>query len=167
MDRIVANFNMDDGLELFGVKRDVAPLGTELSTLGKTVDDVAARLHLQVKPDPFPQEGFFIRADNYVFARAGVPAMYMALGTDAVGREPSWTDAKVKEYLERHYHKPGDEFATVVVDLRGSLQLATFVRDVTISVARTPQRPEWLPRTEFQRWSVGIPPKGAGCFAPM
>ena len=35
MDRIVANLNIDDGLEVFGPKRDVAPLGVELSSPGK------------------------------------------------------------------------------------------------------------------------------------
>lgn len=80
MERIVANLNLDDGIELFGPRKDVAPLGIELSTLGATIDQVAASKELAVSEDPFPAEGFFLRADNFPFARARVPALYMALG---------------------------------------------------------------------------------------
>jgi len=151
LDRIVANLNIDDGMELFGRKRDAAPLGIELSTLGATVAEVAERMRLRVSPDPFPQEGFFLRADNYPFARAGVPALYLALGTDAEGRPPGWTDARVKEYLENQYHRPSDDYETVVVDIEGAKQLTEFARDLTIAVARTPGRPTWLPGAEFSR----------------
>jgi hypothetical protein len=150
-ERMAANLNLDDGIELLGVMRDVAPLGIELSTLGRTVARVAARSRLRVSPDPYPEEGFFLRADNYPFARAGVPALYMALGTDAVGASRAFVDEKVKEYLDQHYHQPSDEYDTVVLDLEGSRQFAEFVRNVTIEVANDRRRPEWLPGAEFQR----------------
>ena len=151
MEAVVANLNLDDGMELFGRKRDVAPLGIELSSLGRTVEQVASRMGLRVSPDPFPEEGFFLRADNYPFARAGVPSLYMALGTDGEKHGKAWVDAKVKEYLERHYHRPSDDYATVVLDLDGAKQYADFVRDVTTAVASDPARPEWKPRAEFAR----------------
>jgi Zn-dependent M28 family amino/carboxypeptidase len=150
-DRIAANLNLDDGLELLGIKRDAAPLGVELSTLGRTVDDVARRKGLRVSPDPFPTEGFFLRADNFPFARAGVPALYMALGTDAEGHPAGWADSLAKVYLTRDYHAPSDAYDTVVMDLRGSQQFAEFVRDVTIAVANAAERPEWVAGSEFTR----------------
>jgi hypothetical protein len=155
-ERLAANLNLDDGIELLGVKRDAAPLGVELSTLGSAVAQVAAQSGLRVSPDPYPEEGFFLRADNFPFARAGVPALYMALGTDGVGMSRGFVDAKVKEYLDRHYHQPSDEYPTVVLDLEGSRQFAEFVRDMTIAVANEPTRPSWLPSAEFQR------PQGTG-----
>ncbi len=150
-ERIVANLNLDDGIELMGVKRDVAPLGIELSTLGQTVRDVAAGMRLRVSPDPYAAEGFFLRADNFPFALAGVPSLYMALGTDAVGVAPDFVDAKVKEYMSQHYHRPSDEYAIVVLDLAGSRQFADFAGRVAIAVASAPARPRWLPGAEFQR----------------
>ncbi len=152
-DKIVANLNIDDGIELFGIKRDAAPLGAELSSLGDNARDVARKMGLRMMPDPYPEEGFFLRADNYPFARAGVPALYMALGTDAEGRPAGWVDSKVKEYLNTHYHRPSDDYATVVIDLKGVVQFANFVRDVTIAVARAKGRPEWVKGGEFQRRS--------------
>ncbi|MCU0621414.1 MAG: M28 family peptidase [Gemmatimonadales bacterium] len=148
---VVANLNVDDGIELLGRKRDAAPLGVEFSTLGRTIAAVAKRHGLRVSPDPYPQEGFFLRADNYPFARAGVPALYMGLGTDTEGRGTAWTDSLVADYLQRHYHQPSDDYATVAIDLRGAQQFAEFLRDVTVAVARDPKRPEWLPGAEFRR----------------
>jgi hypothetical protein len=151
INQITANLNLDDGIELLGPKRDAAPLGVELSTLGATVKQVAARSGLRVSPDPYPEEGFFLRADNYPFARAGIPALYMALGTDAVGSSRQYVDSMVKDYLDRHYHKPSDEYQTVALNLEGSKQFAEFVRDVTIAVANDSAPPSWLPGAEFQR----------------
>lgn len=158
MARIAANLNVDDGIELFGVKRNASPLGIEHSTLAQAVDRVAGKMGLRVTPDPYPEQGFFLRADNFPFAVAGVPALYMALGTDAEGRPAGYIDGKVDEYLQRHYHRPSDEYETVVVDLAGVVQFANFIRDVTIDVANARTRPEWLPGSEFQR-----APANSGC----
>ena len=125
LDRIVANLNLDDGIELFGPKRDVAPLGIELSSLGRTVADVARSKGLRVSQDPFPQEGFSC-APTIFPSPAGVPALYVALGTDDANQPAGFTEAKTNEYLQRHYHRPSDDYATVVLDLRGALQYAEF-----------------------------------------
>jgi hypothetical protein len=150
-ERIVANLNLDDGTELLGRSRDVAPLGSELSTLGRVIEDEARRKGLKVSPDPYPQEGFFLRADNFSFARAGIPALYMALGLDTEGQPAGTTKGRMDTYLETHYHQPSDEYDTVVVDLRGSQQFAEFVRDAAIAVANATERPEWLRGAEFSR----------------
>jgi hypothetical protein len=151
MDRVLANLNLDDGIELWGRKRDVASLGVELSGLGATSAEVAKRMKLRITPDPYPEEGFFLRQDGFVFAEAGVPALYMALGTDAVDRPAGWVDERVKAYLAEHYHRPSDEYDTVVVDLAGAVQYAEYVRDVAIAVARAPARPAWNRGGEFAR----------------
>ena len=162
-ERIAANLNLDHGIELMGEMKDAAPLGIELSTLGRNVADVAGKMGVRVSPDPYPTEGFFLRADNYPFARAGIPALYMAMGTDGVHRPKAAVDSIVNDYLEHHYHRPSDEFGTVVLDLRGARQFAEFVRDVTISVANAPARPAWLAGAEFQRPAPGA---DAACARP-
>ncbi len=115
---------------------------------------------LKVSPDPYPEEGFFLRADNYPFARAGVPSLYMALGTVPVQGTKQFVDAKVKEYLEQHYHQPSDQWGTLnPLNLEGSKQFAEYVRDVTIAVANDSAMPQWLPGGEFQRRSSTKPKK--------
>ncbi|HEX5817529.1 MAG TPA: M28 family peptidase [Gemmatimonadales bacterium] len=151
MDRVTANLNLDDGIELWGRKKDVASLGVELSSLGAVSAEVAKRMKLRITPDPYPQEGFYLRQDGFVFAEAGVPSLYMALGTDAEGRPAGWVDERVKQYLGTHYHRPSDEYDTVVVNLEGAVQYAHYVRDVAIAVARMPGRPTWNRGGEFSR----------------
>ena len=71
-----------------------------------------------------------------------------------ISQPAGWTDTKVREYLERHYHRPSDDFKTVVVDMAGSLQFANFVRAMTTSLA-TGRRPDWNDRAEFTRQYTG------------
>lgn len=151
MARVVANLNCDDGIELWGRKRDVATLGVELSSLGSTVADIAKSLGLRLTPDPYPEEGFFLRQDGFAFAQAGVPSLYMALGTDAVGRPKGWVDSQVKEYLELHYHRPSDDYETTVKDITGAVQYAEYVRDVATAVARGTTPPRWNRDGEYAR----------------
>ena len=150
-DHIIANFNLDDGFELFGVKRDIASLGVESSSFGQVVSELAHEKGLRVTPDQFPEEGFFLRADNYPFARAGIPALYMALGTEDENHPAGWTKVRSDEYLKKHYHKPSDNFDTVVLDLGGALQLAEITRDLIIAVAKAKERPYWIQGSEFSR----------------
>src|SRR3954447_14990044 len=162
LDRIAANLNLDDGIELLGPKKDAAPLGVELSTLGRIARTTAEQKGLKLSPDPYPEEGFFLRADNYPFARAGVPSLYMALGTEPVQGSKQFVDAKVKEYLEQHYHQPSDQWGTLKpLNLEGSKQFAEYVRDVTIAVANDATMPQWLPGGEFQRRNGTKPKKCA------
>lgn len=149
-DRMVANLNLDHGVEFMGRMRDAAPLGIELSTLGRNIEDVSARMGLTVSPDPYPEEGFFLRSDQFPFARAGIPALYMALGTDGETSTRAEVDSAVADYLRNHYHRPSDEYETVVRGLEGARQFAEFVRDVTISVANQQERPAWNPGSEFE-----------------
>ena len=159
---IAANLNLDDGIELLGPKKDAAPLGVELSTLGQVARTTAEQMGLKLSPDPYPEEGFFLRADNYPFARAGVPSLYMALGTEPVKGSKQFVDAKVKEYLEHHYHQPSDQWGTLnPLNLEGSKQYAEYVRDVTIAVANDSRMPQWLPGGEFQRRNGPKPKKCA------
>ncbi len=149
MDRVVANLNLDDGVELFGRKTDAATLGVELSSLGTTVAEVATKMGLTLSPDPLPEEGLFLRSDQLPFALAGVPSLYMALGTKAVGKPERFVHEKIQEYLDKHYHRPSDDYDTVVIDLGGAAQYATFVYEVAMSVANTTARPTWNVGSEF------------------
>ncbi|HTG84985.1 MAG TPA: hypothetical protein VL853_09235, partial [Gemmatimonadales bacterium] len=63
-----------------------------------------------------------------------------------------FVDAKVKEYLEQHYHQPGDQWGTLKpLNLEGSKQFAEYVREVTIAVANEAQPPSWVAGGEFKR----------------
>ena len=67
----MANVNLD-GLAILYPFRQMVALGAEHSTLDSTVARVARRLGVTLAPDPFPQEVFFVRSDQYSFVRRGV-----------------------------------------------------------------------------------------------
>src|SRR5579863_6132134 len=54
-ERLIADINVDGNLALLWPIEDVIARGSEHSTLGATVREAAARLRLDVSPDPFPE----------------------------------------------------------------------------------------------------------------
>lgn len=63
----------------------------------------------------------------------------------------------MRSYLQQDYHRPSDDYKTVVIDLAGSRQFSEFVRDVTRALARGREKPAWLPVCEFARPAAGSP----------
>lgn len=62
----------DEGL----LGEDVIARGGEHSTLGAAVHEAAARLNIDVSPDPHPERVLFIRSDQYSFVRQGIPSVF-------------------------------------------------------------------------------------------
>ena len=83
LERMVANVNID-GLAILYPFREMSALGAEHSTLDSTVARVARRMGVTVAPDPFPQEVFFIRSDQYSFVRRGVPGYFPSSACGAI-----------------------------------------------------------------------------------
>ena len=76
---IVADINIDE-IFMFAPTRDVVPIGGEHSTLGDAVAHAAAKMNVEVSPDPQPEEVVFVRSDQYPFVKRGVPAVYIGSG---------------------------------------------------------------------------------------
>jgi Zn-dependent M28 family amino/carboxypeptidase len=139
LERIVANVNID-GLGILYPFREMAALGAEHSTLDSTVARVARRMGVTVAPDPFPQEGFFIRSDQYSFVRRGVPALFPFMGL----RSDSGVDAaaRFKEWLATRYHTPQDD-VDQPMDLEAGARNALLEFLVGLEIANADERPRW------------------------
>ncbi|HVJ29060.1 MAG TPA: M28 family peptidase, partial [Gammaproteobacteria bacterium] len=87
--RIAANINYDSG-NIWGQARDITYIGLGKSSLDAIALDVGTHQGLTVKPDQFPDRGFFYRSDQFNFAKVGVPAFYFRAGTDFVDRPAGW-----------------------------------------------------------------------------
>jgi hypothetical protein len=61
-----------------------------------------------VKPDQFPDRGYYYRSDQFAFARIGVPALFFDDGTDFIGRPVGWGRQQIEAFEEKRYHQPGD-----------------------------------------------------------
>lgn len=126
------NFEMSN---VWGRTRDVVAIGAEHSDLEEIVAEVARAKGLRVSLDDAPEQGYFFRSDQFSFARAGVPAVWLDGGTDVVGRPPGWGVEKRREYRARNYHRPTDEIGPDW-DFDGLAQLAEITRAVIDEIAR-------------------------------
>lgn len=104
----VANINVD-GVNMYGRTEDMVQIGGEHSTLGSTFGRVASYLDLRPAGDHAPEQGYFFRSDQFSFARAGVPALYIDPGVDYVGEPEGTGESRTADYRERRYHQPDDE----------------------------------------------------------
>lgn len=120
------NFEMTNP---WGRTRDVVAIGGELSELGDLLSRVAARRGLRMTPDSAPEQGMFFRSDQFAFARAGIPAIYLDGGLDYEGRPPGWGEARRARYRLEGYHRPADEVGEDW-DWRGLQQLAEITVDL-------------------------------------
>ena len=142
--QIVANFNVDMP-QIFGITREVAAIGIEMSTLGTVFREVAEAAGLRAQGDPNPNAGSFYRSDQVNFAKMGIPALYLQAGTDYV--EPLGFDPA--EYEEAHYHQVSDE-------LRSEWNTEGTARDVRVlfaaalRVANGDEQPRWVAGNEFE-----------------
>jgi Zn-dependent M28 family amino/carboxypeptidase len=138
--QIVANINMD-GVSLFYEFKDIVALGSDHSSLIKQVDDVAQHMHLQVSPDPMPEENFFIRSDQYSFVKQGVPALTISEGFKTV--DPSLDGKKITiDWETTHYHTPQDDM-NQPLNFKAARLCTQVLLAVGYEVANAPTRPAW------------------------
>lgn len=143
---IVANINVDGGAFLFPVK-DVTAIGEEHSSLGRLARLAAEKTGFEVSADYFPEEGYFIRSDQYSFIQAGVPSIFIDLGFKAVlaGVDPL---AEMKKWNVTKYHSPKDD-ASQPIDYETSARFSRFAALLTYLTANDSQKPTWNPNDFF------------------
>lgn len=145
---IAANINTD-GMNIWGKTNDIVFLGWDRSSLQNDVEAVAAEMKMQVKPDPYPEKGYFYRSDHFNFAKVGVPALSLNEGTDYIGKPANYAKEMVDKYTEKHYHQPSDEL-TDEWNWDGAIQQAEFIIRLTMRIANNPKMPVWNKGDEFE-----------------
>jgi len=146
--KTLAAINMD-GLNIFGRTKDITVVGLGNSTLDEIAIAVAGEQGRVVKPDPEPEKGSFYRSDHFSLAKQGVPALNTGSGVDFVGRPEGWGLKMRKEYTEKNYHKPSDEYDPSW-DLSGAAQDLELLFEVGRRVANGKAYPQWKAGTEFK-----------------
>lgn len=137
---LIADINMD-GASVFYTFKDLVPLGAEHTTIAETVERDAAKLGLQVSPDPEPEQVSFIRADHYSFVRQGIPAITIGEGLQA--RDPKINGRQFLEnWVATRYHSPGDDM-NQPLNFDATVQFMQISFLVGNDLARQKQRPSW------------------------
>lgn len=145
--RIAANVNLDGG-NIWGRTRDLTYVGYGKSSLDPIVEAAATAQDRVVRPDQFPDRGFFYRSDQFNFAKIGVPAFYPDGGTDFRDRPEGWGREQIEAFEEKHYHQPSDEL-TGEWAFDGMVEDARLALLVGLAVAQADAMPTWNEGDEF------------------
>ena len=143
----VADLNMDV-LDSYGKTRDVTVRGRFLSGVDDVLQTQAKSQGLVVEQDSQPEKGMYFRADHFEFAKAGVPSLSIALGTDYVDHPAGWGLEQQQGYTANRYHKPADIYDPSW-DLSGMLQQVELMYRTGQALADSAQWPVWKPGVPF------------------
>lgn len=147
--RMAACLNLEMSA-VWGPARDLVAIGAGESALAEVIGAVAAREGLRIAAEPAPDQGFFFRSDQYAFAHAGVPGVWIDLGDDLVGTAPGTGLARREEYRAKRYHRPADEFDPKW-ELTGTAQLARVVELLVEEIGARGGKVPWRAGSPFAR----------------
>jgi Zn-dependent M28 family amino/carboxypeptidase len=107
--KIALDLNYDDVRPL-GAAQEVEVSGAERTTFYPWVQATAEEFRLAIRPDARPEAGHYYRSDHFSLARVGIPSFSINEGMKFKGHDEAWGLAQDKEYNEKHYHQPSDEY---------------------------------------------------------
>lgn len=136
--RIAAALNFDS-YSPYGRVRDAVLTGAERTSFYSVVQSVAQRHQLTLKPDPRPEAGGYYRSDHFSFARVGVPAFSVNMGSDYEGK-PQGFAAEIGKKMAARYHQPSDEYSDDW-DFSGLEQFARFGFALGVEIANLEKLP--------------------------
>jgi Zn-dependent M28 family amino/carboxypeptidase len=138
-----------DSTGLNGPEKNFSISGTAKLDL---LDDLIAEGKKQGRyftADPHPESGGFYRSDHFSFAKVGVPAISFKAGNDLVNGGTARGEAIAREYTEKRYHQPDDEFQSVW-DFRGQAEDAQLLHMLGERLANSREWPNWSSDSEFR-----------------
>jgi len=107
--KIALDLNYDD-VQPLGAPEEVQVSGAERTTFYPWVQATAKEFRLTIRADARPEAGHFYRSDHFSLARVGIPSFSINEGMKFKGHDEAWGLAQDKEYVEKHYHQPSDEY---------------------------------------------------------
>lgn len=146
--KITLDLNYDD-LPALGAPEEVEVSGSERTTFYPTVEAVAADFRLAIRPDAHPEAGHYYRSDHFSLARVGIPAFSISEGVKYKGHDAAWGLEKAREFTEKHYHQPSDEYHPDM-DFTGDAVMARFGFALGWQAASMPKLMGWGKGDEFE-----------------
>ncbi len=145
---IAGNVNLDGG-NIWGRTEDVTFIGYGKSSLDAVVERHAGSQDRIVVGDQFPDRGFFYRSDQFNFARIGVPAIYLDVGSRFRDRPEGWGQEQIEAWERDIYHQPSDELEEDW-NFDGMVEDARLAFLCTYEIANDDELPRWNPGDEFE-----------------
>ncbi len=148
LEKTAAVINID-ALNPLGHARDLEVIGYGASELEDLLAEAAKGERRTLTPDRKPEAGRFYRSDQFNFAKAGVPSLYVKSGTTLRDAPEGKGQTLLDEYDAKRYHKPGDEYSEDW-DVKGSIEDLRLLFEVGARVANAESWPQWRAGNEFR-----------------
>jgi Zn-dependent M28 family amino/carboxypeptidase len=146
--KISIDLNYDD-VKPLGAPEEVEVSGAERTSFFPMVQATAKEFRLAIRPDARPEAGHFYRSDHFSLARVGVPSFSINEGMKFRGHPESWGLDQEREYVDKHYHQPSDEYHPEM-DFVGDSAMARFGFALGWEAASMPRLIGWQHGDEFE-----------------
>jgi Zn-dependent M28 family amino/carboxypeptidase len=146
--KIALDLNYDD-VKPLGAAEEVEVSGAERTTFYPWVQATAKEFRLAIRPDARPEAGHFYRSDHFSLARVGIPSFSINEGMKFKGHDEAWGIAQDKEYTEKRYHQPSDEYRPEM-DFVGDAAMARFGFALAWEAASFTKLIGWQKGDEFE-----------------
>ena len=146
--KISLDLNYDD-VKPLGAPEEVQVSGAERTNFYPMVEATAKEFRLAIRADARPEAGHFYRSDHFSLARVGIPSFSINEGMKFKGHPESWGLDQEKEYVEKHYHQPSDEYHPEM-DFVGDSAMARFGFALGWEAASLPKLIDWQKGEEFE-----------------
>ncbi len=146
--RITLDLNYDD-VKPLGAPEEVEVSGAERTNFFPSVEATAKEFRLAIRPDARPEAGHFYRSDHFSLARVGIPSFSINEGMKYKGHNEAWGMDQEREYVDKHYHQPSDEYRPEM-DFVGDSAMARFGFALGWEAASLPNLIEWQKGDEFE-----------------
>jgi Zn-dependent M28 family amino/carboxypeptidase len=138
-----------DGGSIYGPAKNFTISGTAKLGLLDMLIAEGKKQGRYYSPDPHPEYGSFFRSDHFSFAKVGVPAISFGDGNDLVKGGTARGEALSKEYTDKHYHQPSDEWQPSW-DFTGMAQDVQLLHNLGRDLANSRAWPNWSQDSEFR-----------------
>ena len=148
LNKTVADLNID-AIGDYGETKDIAITGKGQNDLEDYVDVIAQQDGLTTVGDRTPGSGSYYRSDHFNFAKLGVPALDINIGSTSKAHEGTYAADKEKDYNENRYHQQADNY-TPDMDATGMAQIADILFRIGTKLGNETNFPGWKPGSEFK-----------------
>lgn len=147
--KTVANVNID-GLAFIDNFKSIVGIGSQLSDLQNSLNEIAKKMNLVVEqfPAEFKEIESFNRSDQITFASVGIPAMLIMDGTDYVNVKRDYGLLKLYDYMNSIYHTPFDDLS-ILVNWDAAVQHTHLLLNLITHIAQSDKEPEWAEWTQY------------------
>ncbi|KQN71027.1 M28 family peptidase [Sphingomonas sp. Leaf62] len=144
----VGGINMD-ALSVAGLARNIVVVGKGKSELDTYLDRTLTAQGRVAEADPMPQNGYYYRSDHFSLAKHGVPMLYLDSGDDLVTGGKAAGEAAARDYTDKRYHGPKDEYDPNW-NWAGVAQDLNLFYTIGRELANTTAWPNWVAGDEFR-----------------